>query len=403
MPRDTPVWVYRLSSHTPADDKTHRIAHLQDGSLQLSDWLDDARQREFMARRGSLLRPVLESISERKAREDVTQVKVVVLTDGELLDVSEITIPVGMDIVGLTSSVNDGKCQQWRRVLPNIPLFDLLDHRVDQAFVDVSQPFYGACEVSWCQGDIAVRAHVVDLTSARIVPLDGMALPWNFLDRPLLLLLETDGASAVRPTIVCRSVKNNQLMEVLLTDDVVPLDTRLIGQVAALRETGAARNANVVLDVKASDPDFATVREHFLAATILTESRAAWIKADGTAMVWQGNASVKAVLCEDGTFQFDALLCLANLELVNRQQARIVIIGLDKRIQPALQVGPGSLLDLGELSVACTIRFDIREARWILSQGSHTRELDPRYGEKLTLPVTKGESSLVVLFSGPLR
>src|SRR3954463_12896982 len=45
LARNIPVWLYRLSSHSPFDREPYRVGDLQDGTLQISRWFDDINTR----------------------------------------------------------------------------------------------------------------------------------------------------------------------------------------------------------------------------------------------------------------------------------------------------------------------------------------------------------------------
>lgn len=396
LPRDMPIWLYRLSNYEPSNKEKHRVAHLQDGSLQLSKWLDESRMRDVMAMRGSLLRPVLESIVERKTKECLSQVKLLVLTDGELLDVGELNVPDGIDIIGLATSSFDSKCKNWRRVLPRFPIFDLLDPRLDDVFADVSTLFYGACEVSWGHAEVTLTATVVDLTGRRSWPVDTSSQVWNSVDQSLMLVLKMSKPASRPPTLVCRSIKRDESIELQLTSEIAPLDAAIVAEAFALLNTAKATKADVILNVCASDPQFEAIRSQFLSARSLALSRESWVDSSGIAKVWNGDVTGQALLGHDDRFRFDALLCLANLEPADRADAQIMVFALDKKRQPAIELGADSLVAPVGSFDPISIRFDTREARWMFSQKSQARELDPRFSQVLELP-------MLALFSGPLR
>ena len=114
LPRDTPLWIYRLSSTQPLNANASTVAHWSDGTIDFARWCDDYSLRAISSRQGSLLRPVLESIATRRRSEGIEAVKIIVATDGQLLDFAELALPAEFDLRGLTTSAAAKQPQHWQ-------------------------------------------------------------------------------------------------------------------------------------------------------------------------------------------------------------------------------------------------------------------------------------------------
>lgn len=398
LPRTMPVWLYRLSAHVPVTYERHPIAHFQDGTIELSSLLEDARTREFMSRRGSLFRPVLESICERKTQEGLSEVRIIVLTDGELLDAAELRLPVGITIVGITRTSSDAKCKHWRRVLPTCPIYDLQDAALDSSFEDIHTAFFGACDISWHSAEGSRLTKAVSLLSGQVLPLEGEAITWNFADQPIVLMWSTVDGEPGPLRMTFRSKKNQQACDIVVGPEMAALDGSTVEAATALLNVDGANHSNVLLDAGVHDSGFESVRTQFLFGQHLAESRASWLSGEGDLQVWNELGALS------GITKYDALLCLGCLLGGSTEVNRIVVVGLQKRAQPAFAIGKGPFLDIGESPVAITISFDNREARWMLHAGGDTRELDPRGSQRLEIPLESAKGlPVVAFFSGPLR
>ena len=200
--------------------------------------------------------------------------------------------------------------------------------------------------------------------------------------------------------MTCRSLRNQQSFDVIVPMEMEPLDDSLVAAVTALLNSDGAPQSNVLLDVRAGDANFESVRAQFVAAKRLAESCGSWLNASGVLQVWN-DESIAGI---DGLSKCDALVCLGVVPADSSEEDRIIVVGLEKRLQPALAIGTGPFLDLGESTTAITINFDKREARWMLQESGATRELDPRNSQTLPLPlISKQGVPFVALFSGPLR
>jgi hypothetical protein len=395
-----PVWLYRLSANVPATHERHPIAHFQDSTIDLSSLLEDGRTREFMSRRGSLLRPVLESIGQRKTQEKISEVRTIVLTDGELLDAAEIRLPDGVTIVGITRSSSDPKCKHWRRVLPTCPIYDLQDPALDSSFEDIHTAFFGACDVSWQLPEGSRLATAVGVSSGQVVPLEGNAITWNFADEPIALVWSTADGDQRPLRMTFRSLKSQQACDVAVKPGMANLEDARVAAATALLNVDGATHSSVLFDVMLHDVAFEAARSQFLAGQALAESRSSWLSGDGSLQVWKADSFE----WHSDISQYDALLCLGCMSMGGEVVKRIVVIGLQKRARPAFALSQGPYLDIGESPVAITISFDNREARWMLQSSNESRELDPRGSQRLDLPFVSADGAPVVaLFSGPLR
>src|SRR5438045_3532311 len=72
LPREWDAWIYRLSEkRTLGRPAQQTVAHLQDSSLKLGDWLDNREFRATAKGHGSLILPVLEGIELQRKQSHV--------------------------------------------------------------------------------------------------------------------------------------------------------------------------------------------------------------------------------------------------------------------------------------------------------------------------------------------
>lgn len=407
LPREWPLWFYRLSSVTPLDDtQTILLGDLLDFGVRYQDWLDNSRLREQCRWAGSFLRPVLEAIDARREDEDLEHATTIVLTDGELLDLEPIDLPASIRLIGIGPSNEVLSLSHWNRVVPGARLHALDDRGVDVAVQPDSQAFYGWCEISWRWTDgRSVDVTLIDTEASGTTPVSGTILKCQLSERPNCLLFPVSRSDLqfLRLSVVRLETRRQA---VLRSVAFRPLNPRLTQAIAPIGQDAGAAAVQIVADLQADDSRFPAVWQAYIKAADLADAHQRWLGGDGKMLVF--GAEVFEGMCADaqGRSLHDAILVLGNREpgSAYNDETRIVLIGLDRKRQPALTFNPDQPLPFGTPVMPAQISYEKREKCWMLQQDTERRELELDGSERLRQPLLKtGDLSWLAFFSGDLR
>lgn len=407
LPREWPLWIYRLSSVNPLDEfQTIPLGDLLDSTVRCQDWFENARLREQSRWAGSFLRPVLDAIDARREDENLEHAMAIVLTDGELLDSEPIDLPTSIRLVGIAPSNAAMKAEYWNRIVPGTKLLSLDDRDVDAAVQPDSQAFYGWCEVSWRWTDgRSVDVREVDAETRRIRPVSGAVLKCQLNEQPKGLLFRVSRSDL--PFLRLSVSRPETRRQVSLRSIAIgPLNPRLAEVIAPAEQGSDAHGVEIVADVQAAHPNFPAVWRSFTKAASLADAREKWLSEDGKMLVFGDEPFEGKCVDVQGQPRCDAMLVLGNREPgpTYDAEARVVLVALDRKRQPALSLNVDCPLPFGTPVIPAQINYEKREACWMLHEGTERRELELDGSERLRRPLLKtGDQSWLALFSGDLR
>lgn len=404
LPRGWPVWIYRLSDALPLHASA-TVAHLCDGSLDLMRWTSDRRVAEKGQATGSYLRPPLEAIIARASEEQIPRTRVLILTDGELLDSSPFDMPTDVDVIGLTAKLEAGCQAQWTRVLRSSRLCLLSDPALDHYFRPPDGEFYGNCQVH-LQGLLSLGP-ILQLAprggSSSVV--DKPTLTWNFTDGPLLLHVAAAQEAIVSEDLAVESLLTGNSVGLLLKD---ASNFGISTDEAMAFSRGAPSKAQLLYIINDLDSEFSLAWNAARAAAALARDRTAWVDNDGCLRAFNDAIFCDRLWSDERNVVADCWLCLLSTEPVPQPPpgAQIAIFALSRDHRPALQWNAGEILTFGSVSQSIRIAFDVMEARWTVAFGnSEPRELNPRGSEEFAIVIEEHGVSTTwkALFSGVLR
>lgn len=409
LPRDWEVWIYRLSEKSslrgPAQ---HTVAHLQDASLRLSDWLGSRECRTTAKDRGSLILPVLEGIDRRKKERHVERVVALALTDGELLDSAAIQLPSDIHIAGIAKVVSPQARIQWRRVLGDAPLFNLSESAIDDWLRSQSSSFFGSTQVSWkCVRGGSLNVAHFDPNRQCMRSLSNPGIEWNLKDGPLFLLLQAQSADLDGIHLSCSNpgTGHEEVLKLSKANAVIPLKLLSILRRVLAGPSSVALDA--IVDHSPGTPDFHVTAQWMTRAAEMSEQRRKWTGNDGILNSLEPSGLRASLVNDDGDLRWDALLCLCRLEPGGqaRSYSRVVVFGLNRQSRPALQWRAKQSLSFGTTGTAVCIEYDPRESRWMISYDESDRhEFDPRGSRVLPRQLVEEEGvEWSAFFSGDLN
>lgn len=399
--RDTPVWFYCLSNNQILDTESKRCGDWVDGTFGPDKWLDDATFIKRMAMRGSLLRPVLEAVADRKHSEAIESVSLLVLTDGGLSDSARLMVPPGIKVFGL---LPNARCRdsRWRQVLPSCSLCELEETDIDRAFAEEARDYFGACEIDIKCDETPIEISVLDFHTRQIRPCTHHQARCNLAEQSLSFILELPAAATTLPQIAIRSLRTGNQCELRILQNSFRPDEHTVTQITQLLDSAAECAWHILVDSREADASFKDDYHKFMIAKRLCESQEPWLTAAGNLTVWQADSwsAIRAGNAED---RFDALICIAQNGL-SAEVVRIVLIGLRKQCQPAFQWEQFALKNADFQTAAFDVFFDHLENRWILRENQKfTRELNPIGSQLITTKAAPDvDMNCTVLFSGSI-
>ena len=277
LPRSWPVWIYRLSEIQPLHSSA-TVAHVCDRSVDLMQWAGDRRTVERAQGTGSYLRPPLEAIIARAEQAGISRVKVLILTDGELLDSASLAVPQGIEVVGLTAR-QDGNSQAcWHRVRPDSRLCLLSDSTLDECFRQADCTFYGSCQIAL--DDLQAFKPILhrNSQSGTISTIDQPSVSWNFVDGPLLLQISAAPNALANSELVVKSLRTNTSTHLKL-EGVSPI--AISPQELAAFAKMPARELRSEFEASADDKNFPVIWSAFCEAAKIAIDRASWVDEAG--------------------------------------------------------------------------------------------------------------------------
>ncbi len=397
LPRDSSLLVYRLSAFAPLNNfQTDTVGHLIDGSITLTSWLDDRSLVEVASWSGSMLRPVMESISAGCSKLTSEPVRAIVITDGELLDRGKLELPGNLKLTGICPAGISPDFRNWRRVVGDFPLYCWDDRSLDRGTI-------GNYEIPKQQIRVHIETSNEDLLSVGLLdPPTGTfesfpeSLTWDTSLGPITLLLVSRASLSQATSIALTSSNEKKVIRLSLADaNLIDLsDCKSLTHAIALKNAEGIEEC--ILDITANGAD--AIELNRIAAEIesLAKSRIPWTPQSELlsrliAMIQKQRSDVGGI---------DAVVCFTRCR---DDCSRLVVCALRKKNAPSLIWSQESGSPCGHPIQNIKIRFDRMEGRWLaaLELGKEF-ELDPSASQILAESIEFDKDKWNGYYSGPL-
>jgi hypothetical protein len=402
LPRNCPVRIFRLSQAEPIRETT--VADICDGAVKIKADIDESNQDATVKQRGSFLKPCIEYIELKlKGMRNIC----FVLTDGQLTDFGGIRLPSWIKVVGLTG--NKAEVETWRNVIPDSPVYEFRDSRIDQTIKPSTQPFWGMVEVS--MEGIDLRSGLLYRVTRNNRLLNLAELPTqeiNFSreDAIFALMLSPDEIRAVRVKFQANKTAGfaySKLVELKTVGFDNQIPERLIEQVSsAFLSNSQSNSLDLLFDIDCEDAEFPDFQQFAKTAIKLADDKNQW------ELESSFQSLSKKVLVEDirfgRIFKCDAMLCIFGLD-TNDEPQRIVGIALQKHQQPAVKLLEDSISNC-QLRRPIQINYNKSDYRWYLKVAENPEEeLESYSSDRLRfedIELASGIAKWTLIFSGDL-
>ena len=192
------------------------------------NWMENEGNLRAGRDAGSLILPVLESIEQRRVCLDLDSVRVLVFSDGELLDLTPPPVPVWLGIVGIAPSIDVEKMKYWQRVLPGRPLYSLLDMELADSLAKWAYPFHGQCDIVWQCSERRIKGYHLDVHQNAMLSLEYGPLKHNLAEKPAYLVFETSAQEFSTMRIKCVFPRNGATVKLSAFAPLPPLPPALV-------------------------------------------------------------------------------------------------------------------------------------------------------------------------------
>ncbi|MDZ4848899.1 MAG: hypothetical protein SGI77_06370 [Pirellulaceae bacterium] len=399
FPRETALWIFRLSCKTPLNNpKDDRVEHLVHGSISLSKWINNRQEADIAIHSGSLIRPVLEEIEKLQVQHRIEQVAAVVLTDGDLLDRAPVQWASSIRIVGIVPSESSEISKNWMRVLGSSSIFAWNDHRLTPDTIRVPEAPDPRYEIQ-IESPIGIEVNTTILRSGGVQSNPTTVIIWDSLDASIDILLASKNAIGKNAIVELRSEFGNILYRLPISESEKIADNEI--PIGAFRndisETKSNGTWKLFVDYSPSLVAESDDIPWRLLFENLARERKAWSEHSELLEKLTAVASSDAI----SHFDFDAFLAVIPSELPD-SDFRLVVFGLSKNQTPALMWQKGSTSPCGETGQSLSIRFDRLEGRWQLQCDiDDAQELDPIASQIINSSMEFDGKRWLAFYSGP--
>lgn len=402
LPRSWPIWLYGLSGCQPiVPTNRYCVADLQDKRLNLSDLLESSSISQSVRGCGSLIQPVIASIEATRVAAGLGSITVLVIGDGELLDIAPCDLPDELKVVGISSSKDPSRRLHWRRVLPESPLCDWSDRRLDSEFTSTASPYYGLCKVGW-QSPLDLESQVMrfDVRTALFLPVSGHDVECNLAADPLILCLALNQLEFSSLRWSCKSLQTNAETHLQISLDQSNFPPGVLQELQEAKARIAKPASTILLDASMHTEDFTILWDDAGKMAELADRRARWIDEQRRLLFFRD----RGLHDEHQSSKHDALLCLVrgDLTVAPDSNARIVVIALDQNNHPALRWTSDDPVDSLVPARSLEIDFKRDRSRWCISYDGQSPEILEPFGSQCLSGELLRDEGWKVLFSGRL-
>jgi hypothetical protein len=405
LPRDWPISIFSLSSPDAISRPGLRLLDFIESDNLLLELCNNTRVISVSKRRGSFLRPVLETIG---GVNPSTRRLLVVLTDGEFSDFGEFDIPARLEVVCILPNSFQTASELRKPILDGFTVLEMQDPQLDKIIASFTHPFFGPVVIEpilntsmldnlyrfvgdgkfikWSSS----TSHIVNLASGRQLFLfdgsleDAQLIRWQIkscFNQSIRILQSSTATIQPLPGI-----------EELITRQFNPSQTDSITELICWSKRG--------------DDQFSVIAEQFEQASILAAQGRSWINEKGNLQVFSNFAALTPIT-EGSRPQYSALLAIMVQCDQTGSPLHIALFSLRRDKNPAIRFQVDAPYNQLVANQNLSIRFDDSRYRWILeSSGSKdaeapfTAELEYYASEKLVVPLSHPNGSVTALFSG---
>ena len=398
-PRDTPLWLFRMSCREPLNDaNVDRVENLLHGSISLATYASDRQLVEVALHSGTLIRPVIEGIDLLQKTFDVPLVTVVVLTDSVLLDRAPVSIPGAMRVIGiLNGSV---RSDDWCRVVGPKPLFSWNDPKLTYQSVFPNENS-SDCLVSICDeslGCIPNGMLEIYVMSASGVVKGPPAISFDSTSTILEFIVQTRFRSKQTLTIdVASKLDSSELRFALADADELNIQDVPIRFLTIERGSLEQVRWDLLLDIQISDRENPNASNWAAFFELMSDSHRKWSD-DQESFI-----ELRRILQENSveTEYWNAVMALVQSDGTG-STSRIVLFGLSEIAKPAIALVKGTVTPWGVSLQDVRIQFDRLEARWIIRIDEIETELAPLSSQVLPFELAIDGVGWIAYFSGPI-
>jgi hypothetical protein len=406
LPNDWPLIIFSLSSPHAICRGGLRLLDLIKAENWLNELCDGTSVLNVGDRKGSFLRPVLETL----ASDNVLKRRLlIVLTDGRLSDFGDLEVPANLEIVCIVPNATHSVSGLRRPILSQVKMLEMRDVQINRVFAGYAHPFFGLVVVE-------PKLDVSMLGKLYRVDLDGRLTDW--LHKPQVFNLSSgrqfvlfDGsvedAQSIRWQIkscVNESIKVLQGSKATLEPQPI-LERKIVHH---FTQSHSESTNELICWLQYGDEQFDSLAEQFDQACNLATQGKGWIDDNGKMKVFSQFADTKSFI--KGTrSQYHAILAVMIKCCQTGAPRHMALFSLSRDKRPSLQFHPD--LPSNQLVAArhISITFDENRYRWILGtlppndeKSKETTELEYYAAEKLILPLSHPSGPVTILFSGDL-
>ncbi len=407
LPSDCPLSLFTLSSPHAISRSGLRLQDLNEAENWQKEICIDTNFLTVGKRRGSFLRPVLETLNVANVSR---RRLLIVLSDGRFNDFGYLDIPASLEILCIVPNAAQATSGIQRPTLGQVTSVEIQNVEIEKIIARYAQPFFGPVIIE-------PKLDASKLDKFYRVDADGRIINWlrspnhivNLaLGRQFLLFDGSiEDAQLIRWQIKSCSNESTKILQgSKVTLQPQPILEGKISQHFTQRPTESINET--ICCLHSGDAQFNCLVEQFEQASDLATQGKPWVDDDGSLQVFSHLEDTKHYAGEAQRQQHAIVAVMVQCRQTGAP-LHLTLFSLSREKRPSLQFTPESPSNQLVAVKRISIEFCESRYRWILiitetsnRESQQTTELEYYAAEKLALPLNHPDGIATVLFSGNL-